>query len=495
MFIVNNTVDNTCSTTLDTTHFPNLSPTGSTLFSELHPASGGILQFYGTAVDSVIESNTQTDAAGIAAWSEYIDWTTSGAHIDYHTEQYFVDVRGNAMTNAFGGYENAGNAFGSGVELFTNSSLMVDGAVSSHPNIPGFGVSVSHNTLTDTTLTRLGWYANQSAGIALIPIQAPDESSDPGYLDTLVFANSIGGTSDTASGTAPLTSAIANGISYGGTTVGMPNYPQSTVICENVSSSYPYPIYSDWPDTGETTSRILCGSGCSASASSAEPPFAPGVVGCAGSVTWDQRATLCGQGYVPCSASEWTTLCGGASPALAYWTNDSLEHTVASASCQVATGQSSDTAGTLCCAHSVECAGGAAPTDFFTPTMVGCGGTVTFDQRATLCGPGFTPCGLDKWMATAGAATPTQDYWTNANPGHYQGTGSGSCEAVMSGGTACDANSPIRVCTPGGSPAGTDSFGNTCTLTECGALTYQNQHLGGCFSNPTAGTLCCASAL
>jgi hypothetical protein len=46
----------------------------------------------------------------------------------------------------------------------------------------------------------------------------------------------------------------------------------------------------------------------------------------------------------------------------------------------------------------------------------------------------------------------------------------------------------MRVCTPGG----TDSYGNTCTWTGCGHATTQNQYFGGCTSNPTAGTLCCA---
>lgn len=49
----------------------------------------------------------------------------------------------------------------------------------------------------------------------------------------------------------------------------------------------------------------------------------------------------------------------------------------------------------------------------------------------------------------------------------------------------------LRVCTPHGSPAGTDALGNTCTWTDCGLGTTQNQDFGGCAANTTAGTLCC----
>lgn len=403
MFIAGNTIDNTCTASLTTGTFPNLDPSGAALFATLHPGAGGVIELYGNSADVAIDSNTQTDTAGISIWSEYADWTTGGAHSVYHTDQYFVDIRGNSVSYEVGGYQNPSNTFGSGIYLVSNSTTMVDGAVQGHPNVPGFGVSVSHNTLTGAALTGLGEQAGQSAGIALAPIQMSDESSAPGYLDTLVFANDLVGTSATAAGSAPWSSAICNGANGGTAAVGMPNYPRSTVLCENQFSSFPSPGYSDWPGAGEASSLILCSSGAA-------------------------------------------------------------------------------------------CAGGAAPTDFFSPTMVGCGGTVTWDQRATLCGPGSSPCTPAQWAAIGGAVVPAQDYWTNGALAHYAGTASGACEAVPSGGSSCDPGSPMRVCTPHGSPAGTDSFGNTCALVDCGLGTLDDRYLGGCLSNPTAGTLCCAAS-
>ena len=93
-----------------------------------------------------------------------------------------------------------------------------------------------------------------------------------------------------------------------------------------------------------------------------------------------------------------------------------------------------------------------------------------------------------QWNTYRGAATPANDYWTADNL-QYLGTGPNACEAVPSGGTSCGLNRPMRVCTPGGA----DAYSNTCTWTGCGLGTMANQFFGGCVTNPTAGTLCCAN--
>lgn len=128
-----------------------------------------------------------------------------------------------------------------------------------------------------------------------------------------------------------------------------------------------------------------------------------------------------------------------------------------------------------------------APDDFFNPRMVGCGGAVTWDNRQNLCSAGFSPCTAAAWNTYRGVLAPTNDYWTADNL-HYAGI-STACQAVASGGTSCGVNRPMRVCKPGG----TDGYGNTCTWTGCGLNTTTSQYFGGCTSNLTAGTLCCAN--
>jgi hypothetical protein len=262
---------------------------------------------------------------------------------------------------------------------------------------------------------------------------------------------------------------------------------------------------------------------------SADEFITPGMVGCGGTKTWDQRATLCSSGFSACTAAQWNTYRGDTIPTNDYWTNDNLKYAGTASACQAVTSggtscgtnrpmrvctpdgndtygstctwtdcglntttdqyfggcSSNPTAGSLCCAQPV-CAGNVAPTDVFTPGVIGCGGTKTWDQRATLCAAGYSACSAAQWNAYRGTHVPTKDYWTNDNL-QYSGTAS-ACQAVTSGGTSCGTNRPMRVCTPGG----TDSFGNTCTWTGCGLGTTQNQYFGGCASNTTAGTLCCA---
>ena len=79
---------------------------------------------------------------------------------------------------------------------------------------------------------------------------------------------------------------------------------------------------------GETCSSGTCkGSGTSACAdSSEEQTFTKGLVGCAGTVEFDKRATLCGTGHRVCKASEWVDRRGGKSPAYNYWTDDNLRY-------------------------------------------------------------------------------------------------------------------------------------------------------------------------
>jgi hypothetical protein len=300
--------------------------------------------------------------------------------------------------------------------------------------------------------------------------------------------------------------------------------------------------------------------------------FYNGVRGCGGSVTWNQRQTLCGAGYTVCTAQQWATLAQNPPfgqvglppvPSADYWTDDQLSWggsgpnscealpwnqgnscgtvptTINGTPANVPApmrvckpggqdgfgnvcnwtgcglgstspdlnfgGCSGDaTAGALCCPVTAECANGA-PDDVFPtfPTidqsgnsrvgdvrMVGCGGSVTWDQRATLCGPGYSPCKASQWANNAQTweafstlPQPSANYWTDDNLG-WSGSGPGNCEAT----TSSNCNAPMRVCTP----TGTDNYGNVCNWTGCGLNTTTNEFFGGCSNDMTAGTLCCA---
>ena len=134
------------------------------------------------------------------------------------------------------------------------------------------------------------------------------------------------------------------------------------------------------------------------------------------------------------------------------------------------------------------CANGAAASQTFNGDMVGCKGTVTFANRATLCASGYHVATATEWATFNNKVVPTHNYWTDDNLG-YWGNGPASCAASSLGfGTACD--QPMRVCTA----AGTDPEGNSCQWTKCGLDSKgPNFYFGGCSGNTTAGTLCVRS--
>lgn len=81
--------------------------------------------------------------------------------------------------------------------------------------------------------------------------------------------------------------------------------------------------------------------------------------------------------------------------------------------------------------------------DAFPNLMVGCGGSVSFANRATLCASGYHVCSATEWNTNRGTDAPTSDYWTNDNLG-WSGN-SGACEATSNGVTSCG-TTPMRVC-------------------------------------------------
>src|SRR5262249_20379652 len=75
----------------------------------------------------------------------------------------------------------------------------------------------------------------------------------------------------------------------------------------------------------------------------AEDVFANGMVGCAGKTTWASRASLCGAGYRPATAAEWTSAgaLDGFIPTHDYWTNDDLRYSGTQSSCSASYSQGS----------------------------------------------------------------------------------------------------------------------------------------------------------
>jgi hypothetical protein len=91
---------------------------------------------------------------------------------------------------------------------------------------------------------------------------------------------------------------------------------------------------------------------------------------------------------------------------------------------------------------------GAVAEQSFGATMSGCAGTVAFEQRETLCAPGYHVCSAQEWVDRRNGQEPSYHYWTNDNL-HYNGSSS-SCWVSLAGGNDCG-STPMRVCAPSGS--------------------------------------------
>lgn len=267
-----------------------------------------------------------------------------------------------------------------------------------------------------------------------------------------------------------------------------------------------------------------------------EQSFAGGIVGCAGSVTYPNRASLCAVGYHPLSAMVWRTSRGSTVPTHHYWTNDPLRYNgtgTGSCSAEYATGSAcpvdqpmrvcartnldpegnrcnwfdcsfdsggttpneyfggcagNATAGTLCVPDS-GCADGSVE-QVFPRGMVGCAGKVSYANAAQLCTAGYV-LGYDSdWLRYRTGAVPTHNYWVATPPTHYSGSPSACVATTNASDPACPADSPMRVCTPSLS----DPEGNTCNWGNCDSSssysTESNEYFGGCWGNTSAGALC-----
>jgi hypothetical protein len=256
-------------------------------------------------------------------------------------------------------------------------------------------------------------------------------------------------------------------------------------------------------------------------------------VGCAGSVTFANRQTLCAPGWSVCSANQWVVQRASGAPTHNYWTNDNLgffgsssnncSATTAGNSCgdnpmRICAGNldpegnrcnwagcglegltpnqfmggclDNTTAGSLCCQDlsTVDgCADGSAE-QIFPGGAVGCAGSVAFASRNSLCATGWKACTATEWVTRRDGIAPTHSYWTN-DPLKFAGTDTTNCWASTTQGSGCG-ETPMRVCAAG--PSNCDPEGNCCNWTNCGLNSATpNDYFGGCAGNTTAGTLCC----
>jgi len=278
---------------------------------------------------------------------------------------------------------------------------------------------------------------------------------------------------------------------------------------------------------GNTTAGALCIVGGCADGS-IEQTFAGGMVGCAAVQTYANRAAVCGPGYRVATAAEWVALRNGIAPTHNYWTNDALKYNgTGPSACFVSTSAGNDcgttpmrvctgtdpegnacnwthcgidantpdqffggcvgnTSAGVLCVPNMGCADGSVE-QVFANGMVGCGGSVTFASRDTLCAPGYQPATAAQWAANRGAAVPAHDYWTD-DALKWSGSGPSACFVSTSVGSDSCGASPMRVCTA----AGTDAEGNSCNWTHCGLnANSPDQFFGGCLGN--AGTVCMPS--
>jgi hypothetical protein len=141
------------------------------------------------------------------------------------------------------------------------------------------------------------------------------------------------------------------------------------------------------------------------------------------------------------------------------------------------------------------CSGDAFTEQQFGPGIGGCAGSVTLDKAQSLCAPGCTVCSAQQWVSKVvqvSGTAPQFDYWVTNAP-NWSGSDT-QCSALVSGGNACPANSPMRVCVDNGTTFdAADQLGNRCNWDDCGLNSNTpNAYMGGCGpNNPTAGSLCC----
>jgi hypothetical protein len=149
--------------------------------SNANRPSGGVIELYAQSSDSAVEGNRQYDTSGIGVSMGYSVSDSVLGTAPYVEYQNFLEIRGNTID---GEYSYASNCSFSGIEA-------VYGATSTAgypPPVEGYGVSISHNTVTQADGAKDGAIVFSRGGLAGPP---PDTAGWDVMESTLVFQNSI----------------------------------------------------------------------------------------------------------------------------------------------------------------------------------------------------------------------------------------------------------------------------------------------------------------
>ncbi len=167
---------------------------------------------------------------------------------------------------------------------------------------------------------------------------------------------------------------------------------------------------------GNTFAGTLCVPNTGCADGTVEQVFPNGMVGCAGAVTFANRASLCAPGYQPATSAQWVANRGTAVPTHDYWTADALKYSGSGPSaCSVSTTVGTDCGATpmrVCTAAGTDAEGNQCnwqhcglnantPDEFF-------GGCVGNTTAGTVCAPsscGPRPATIDFEHYPSGATT------------------------------------------------------------------------------------------
>jgi hypothetical protein len=325
-------------------------------------SQAGNIAMGGATSDCAVEGNQLTHTGGILATNHFDDLRRDdGSFIETaQTSQYFLEIRSNKIDGANNvadnvpigfdvTYYSSTNANGGGIVLWDYGIVDSKTGETLNPYFvrPGFGCSVSHNSVTNTANTgfdegKIVQVISVGEGISTNSTPPPVPQT-PNYLDTLIFGNYLL--------PPPVVTTLdwqIEGVSIGGS-VNTLNDPVGTAVCGNHFDtandlSYmpsPSPVY-DYSGVSFT-----CTSGCVDVNNKPVQPddyFAPGMVGCGGSVMFSQKQQLCSAGYHPCTADEWNAYRGSEPlagwttvPTSNYWTATALQGSGTSNACSAVT--------------------------------------------------------------------------------------------------------------------------------------------------------------
>jgi hypothetical protein len=237
MYILNNRIDNN----------PTLCPLSKQFTNATYkPYNGGLIGTYGAAANIIIAGNKQFNTPGIGTWVQYGLANPSSFQANF----YFGEIRDNVIDGAFNSNGNTmdpANIPGGGINLGGAVYDYTDQAKATGTSLggyPGFGVSISYNTITNTALSNQNVFNGKSTAQAIQTIQGGSwslQTADPGYLATLVFKNTVSSLPKPwRTNEQDYTIAFSNGEqSLYGRVVGAdsknhPNYPKNTLVCGNI---------------------------------------------------------------------------------------------------------------------------------------------------------------------------------------------------------------------------------------------------------------------